>query len=322
MPVLHKDCLLTIYIATYNRMLLLSELLDLLSSEVSGLGECRDQVEIVVSDNKSTDNTVEVVNKYIENEVVDRIVLNKKNLGADLNMLGAKINSRGRYVWLLCDDDIPINGSINIILELINIDNQAGSIYLDRIKEERSGGLISETALSSEQTGLVSSKSIIDIIGQDLITASCLVLDRQSFFGEFTLKYGYSGRYCAPLALAIDAMSLNGNAYITKKPVVRYIYGDTSNWSVNWYWIWLVSIPMILVDADTKFNSGKKTNILVKVDYKKTLALLLMLKNKKAWPKINSDWFWILFNLFTQGRMYLYIVKALIRKILGRDVNA
>ncbi|MDR0734197.1 MAG: glycosyltransferase family 2 protein [Elusimicrobiota bacterium] len=101
--------LLSVCIPTYNRAAYLSVLLD------SIYVQKRDDVEIVVSDNASTDNTREIVKKY------PGIIYHRsgKNLGFDANVLKVVSLANGKYCWLVGDDDALANGAIDYILKNI-----------------------------------------------------------------------------------------------------------------------------------------------------------------------------------------------------------
>lgn len=307
---------LTIFIATYNRAKSLSELLQNLQRQ-SDISKCREDYEVIVSDNASTDNTQNVISEYIEKCVIDKALTNPENIGPDLNMLGAQRVASGRYVWLLCDDDLPVDNAISEVIGLIDKYPDSGLFYINRTKEEMNGKLTSETGLIENNHGIMTGGSVVETVGQDLITASCLVINKRAFEGQFTKKYGGSGRCSTPLALAIDGLLLNNSGYVSKWPMVRYRYGDNSGWNASWYWIWLVSIPMILIDADKKLRKNQKRIRWEKIDDSNAYAVILMLLHKKAWPKIKLDWIWITANLMTQMSFYKGVLKLLIKKIKG-----
>jgi glycosyltransferase involved in cell wall biosynthesis len=80
----------------------------------------RDAVEVLVSDNSLTDDTreiVEVFNRREEASVIYR--RNETNIGFDRNVDEVVRNSRGRYVWLMSDDDYICDGGIETALRVI-----------------------------------------------------------------------------------------------------------------------------------------------------------------------------------------------------------
>ncbi len=116
MPFLISFC-----IPTYNRASYLSETLE------SIISQSDDLVEIVISDNASTDNTEEVVKtaklKY-PNITYHRWA---ENMGADLNYLKTIELASGDYCWFLGSDDIIKHGAVDRIKKEIKENND---IYL------------------------------------------------------------------------------------------------------------------------------------------------------------------------------------------------
>lgn len=105
--------LLSICIPTYNRCRYLPETLD------SILSQATPEVEIVISDNASTDATQKVVAEYTtkyKNIYYERAESNK---GPDANFLRVVSLAKGDYCWLLSDDDTVKPGSISKILQEI-----------------------------------------------------------------------------------------------------------------------------------------------------------------------------------------------------------
>jgi abequosyltransferase len=104
--------LLTIAIPTYNRASFLKQNLSSLFDQL--VAESR--VELIVSDNASTDATPEVVAQFVGRGLPLRFLHNASNLGADANFLQCFEQARGKYVWIFGDDDILIGGGIAAIL--------------------------------------------------------------------------------------------------------------------------------------------------------------------------------------------------------------
>lgn len=108
-----KEYILTIAIPTYNRADLLPRTLD------SVFEQWNDMVEVIVSDNCSTDNTRQVVLEYKKKYNI-KYYRNSKNGGMDVNFLNCIDKANGEYVQLLSDDDILLPGTIDKTIEIIN----------------------------------------------------------------------------------------------------------------------------------------------------------------------------------------------------------
>ncbi|PJC31275.1 hypothetical protein CO051_04270 [Candidatus Roizmanbacteria bacterium CG_4_9_14_0_2_um_filter_39_13] len=112
--------LLSICIPTYNRTLYLQECLKSIVSQLS-LQYIIENVEIVISDNHSTDNTKQVVESFMQKNTQIRYFCNEKNLGPVVNVKKVAEYALGDYVWFFSDDDIHKKGSIAKILSIIKL---------------------------------------------------------------------------------------------------------------------------------------------------------------------------------------------------------
>jgi glycosyltransferase involved in cell wall biosynthesis len=102
--------LLSISIPTFNRAKYLQESLGQIQSELRNVSS--GLVEIYVSDNASTDQTTEVVTAAQENGLSVRYVRNTENLGSDANIAQCFNDALGKYVLILGDDDLFVDGAL------------------------------------------------------------------------------------------------------------------------------------------------------------------------------------------------------------------
>jgi FkbM family methyltransferase len=109
---------LCIAIPTYNRCEELERALEDLLSLIRG-EKNQNKIEILISNNGSTDNTAEViddfVNKFKALSVPVKKITNSLNLGFDKNLLNCFLNCEADYVWYLSDDDIVRSDALKII---------------------------------------------------------------------------------------------------------------------------------------------------------------------------------------------------------------
>ena len=115
---------LTIAIPTYNRCDLLDRLLLDINSEIKALSTVRKQlVDIWVIDNKSTDNTLEVIKKWRGKSNNFYYEINPANLGIEGNIIKASLISDNEYTWLLSDHQRIRPRVINEILDILEVEN-------------------------------------------------------------------------------------------------------------------------------------------------------------------------------------------------------
>lgn len=107
--------LLSLCIPTYNRAKCLHQqflrLLTLSQEELQG-------IEILISDNCSTDETEQIVRQF-QQKISFRYLRNTENIGPDGNFLQCLRQSTGKYVWLLGDDDFLRTEHISALLSLL-----------------------------------------------------------------------------------------------------------------------------------------------------------------------------------------------------------
>lgn len=105
--------ILSICIPSYNRADMLRAAIEsILNQDVEG-------VEIVVSDNASTDHTDAVMRDLVQQYPQLKYVRSEVNVGADRNFLKVVELASGRYVWLMGSDDMVAPGGVAEVLSAI-----------------------------------------------------------------------------------------------------------------------------------------------------------------------------------------------------------
>ena len=123
--------ILTIAIPTYNRLEALKKSLTCILSQINF-----EEVDILVSDNCSTDGTKIYMEKLIDKYPNIRYNRHQENIGADNNFLYCFNNAISQYLWIIGDDDYVSNGSLEIILNALR--ENPDFMYLNFRKENTS----------------------------------------------------------------------------------------------------------------------------------------------------------------------------------------
>lgn len=113
--------ILTIGIPTFNRSEYLQNNINIICDYIRKL-HAEDKIEILVSDNCSTDDTkrrVEEV-KNTNKDVVINTIYNNENSGAGPNLLKVVCESKTPYVMLLGDDDYISKEYLNSVLDILS----------------------------------------------------------------------------------------------------------------------------------------------------------------------------------------------------------
>lgn len=119
-----KRPLLTIAIPTYNGSKTIRNMMDLL------MAQYEDSVEVLVSDNCSTDDTRDIIVNYQKLYPYIQYIRNDKNIGPDANFLQCMKRASGLFVHLLSDDDILMEGSLHNILSFLVRNKDVSLVYL------------------------------------------------------------------------------------------------------------------------------------------------------------------------------------------------
>lgn len=106
---------LSICIPTFNRVRTLRPLLQALHREINTY-QLENSVEIVVSDNASKDGTEKLIQDFRDVGLAITYFRHEHNLGFGLNLNFVIAHAKGDYCWLMGSDDLPVVGSLALIL--------------------------------------------------------------------------------------------------------------------------------------------------------------------------------------------------------------
>lgn len=125
--------LLSICIPTYNREKYLKECLDsIVNQEWFNI----DEIEIVISDNASEDNTTDLVKSYQEKYKNIKYFRNDENLWFDRNLDNTINNASWNFCWTLSDDEIIIEWWLNYIKNIIKNNPDIWYIWISKINND------------------------------------------------------------------------------------------------------------------------------------------------------------------------------------------
>lgn len=120
---------LSLCFPTYNRGWCMKEQIERLKSCPK---EILDKMEIIISDNCSTDDTQQIVKTAIKEGFNCRYIRNEKNLGMDGNFVSCFRKATGRYVWLLGDDDTIFIKSLIHIVSILDTKAEYGLLHISQ----------------------------------------------------------------------------------------------------------------------------------------------------------------------------------------------
>lgn len=123
--------IISICIPTYNGSKSIGKTIDSIIQNTGEINDISKILEIILTDDCSTDDTYSLIEKYADKYEYIKIFRNKRNLGMDANFRQVAMNSSGSFVWFSGQDDIFLDGSIIHVLEIIKKSPKLGIIYIN-----------------------------------------------------------------------------------------------------------------------------------------------------------------------------------------------
>lgn len=261
-----SDLRLSICIATRNRADFIGQALE------SVIAQATDEVEIVVVDGASTDNTEQVVRQYQEQFSRLHYLRLEVNGGVDRDYSHAVELARGKYCWFMTDDDVLKPGAIAAVLEhlqdgyslvVVNAENRTmdqSRIILDRRFPIEKDRLYTPTDMEALFVDL---GYYLTYIGGVIIQRALWnARDKASYFGTWFVHFG-----------VIFQAQLPGDTLVIAEPLIGGRIGNIS-WSAKSFEIWMFRWPT-LVWSMPLFSEDAKRQITPKEPWRNLKALVV-----------------------------------------------
>lgn len=242
--------LLSICIATYNRSNYISETLDSIIPQLS------DDIELLVVDGASTDNTETVVRSYAYNEPRIRYVRLPDKGGVDQDYCKAVELARGEYCWLFTDDDLLKPGAVTAVKAAIN--NGNGLIVVNA--EVRDSELT--TILRHQQIALQDNKKYEP---EDFESFCIDALTYLSFIGAVVIRRSIwlsreTGLYFDTEFVHVGVICqkpIPEPALIIAEPYICIRYGN-GQWKPRSFEIWMFKWPKLVWSFENISENAKR----------------------------------------------------------------
>lgn len=250
--------LISVCIPTYNSSQYISECID------SVVNQSFKNIEIIVSDNCSSDNTVEIVEK--KNIKNLKVIRNEENIGMAKNFNLACNEASGKYIKLLPSDDIISPNSIEKSLKFIDNHDEISLIASSKkIINQSSKTIIKKMSTFSE--GVHEGRDVIwEILnsGRNPLGEPTVTLFKKEDFidvGGFNEKYEFT----LDIDLWIRLLE-KGNLYFIEEPLGSFrVHPESHSVKRNMY----ISYLEWLNDIQFKYNISdyRKKFIVIKIKY-------------------------------------------------------
>lgn len=295
--------LLSIAIPTYNRSKFLDQNLTQLKKELTT--ELSESVEILVSDNCSTDDTSEVINRFQQEGMIIQYYKNNENLGWGRNFIQCFENSKGKYVLLLGDDDLIYDGVLKYIISILK-SSDLGVLYLRPYgftldyKSEYPGSF-------GEVKKFNNSSDFILALGSNSTLISCCIINRD-YIKESDYKNKPLGNFAHMLLNIPASIRANENLFINK-----YMVACKRNNSSNYEFssVFVTELWKLFESFEEYGFSNKSCKKLMRnmlLTYYPYYFLLLRLDKSDSFKKslVNCD------NTFKKEFLYSYWNKPIL----------
>ena len=248
-----------------NRALSLSETLNSIYSQVPS------EVEIVIVDGSSTDDTKEVVSRFQEHTPLIHYVRKKQPEGVDRDFDAAVGHARGEYCWLLSDDDPLKPGALSKVMEALRrspsvvvVNAEVRNPDLSRLLEERRLRIHSDRMYSPTQFKefFIETAGYLSFIGGVVIQRKFWCSrERGHYYGTEFVHVGVL--FQAPLP---------GEAFVIAEPLITIRYG-VAKWTARGFEIWMFKWPG-LIWSFPGFSDSDKAHVTPREPWRALKTLL------------------------------------------------
>lgn len=256
---------LTIVIATYNRADYIGETIK------SILPQLTDEVELLIVDGASTDNTGGVVSELIKTDIRLRYVCLPTKGGVDHDYCKAVELAEGEYCWLFTDDDFFKPGAVREVLAAINENHSLIVVNLDAY--DRGMKNLLETPIKLDEDKIYSSETFesfftdaiwcLTFIGSVVIRRSVwLAREKEKFFGTEFIHVG-----------VIFQKPFTGTIKVISRPLINYRSG-MAQWASRGFSIWMFKWPE-LVWSFAGISSEAKARVCERLPWRSLWTLLI-----------------------------------------------
>jgi glycosyltransferase involved in cell wall biosynthesis len=241
--------LISFCIATFNRATYISQTMDCL------VGQLSDDVEIVVLDGGSKDETESIMLGYVAACPAVRYVRQATNHGVDRDYDGAVQAARGKYCWLMTDDDILKPGAVAAIRaalqtepSLVVVNAEVRDALLERVYEPSRLKIADDRTFAPDQLGelFAVAGELLTFIGSVVIRREVwLARQRESYYGTLFIHVG-----------VIFQSPLPGSIRVLATSWISIRYGNAM-WHPREFEIWMFKWPSLVWSFDTLPDSSK-----------------------------------------------------------------
>ena len=299
---------LSICIATYNRAEYIGETLE------SIIPQLTDEVEIVIADGASTDNTSTIVKSYIKTCKQIRYIRLPLKGGVDQDYCKAVEYAQGKMCWLFPDDDLLKPDAVKTVLN--EVKNDYSLIVVNAQVMNRNFSKIIENQRVRINTNEIYSESELDILFCRVIPymsfIGCVVINRNLWLQRE--KKRYFGTEFIHVGVIFQA-PLPASALVIAEPYITIRLGN-AQWSPRSFEIWMYKWPNLLCSF-TDISEEIKQEYQKRPSWRRLKNIIIhrargeySLKEYRKWLKLENLSLW-----WQMGILFIAIVPSSIVKV-------
>ena len=211
-------------------------------------------IPIYISDNASTDNTLEVLKSFSRVYPFFYFKVNAENTGVDQNMVSAARMAESKYVWTFGSRRILLPGMLNKIYTVLKESN----LDLLVLNDLNSKYTVPESKKYS------SAREVFKELNRNLTGLGFQILPLEAWKSNTALKYDGTEWTVFGLVLDFIADKKNLNVFFISEPCATS--SGESHWKTKCFQIWsnwkkvVYSLPEIYLKEDKDFVIRKSVN--------------------------------------------------------------
>ncbi len=240
---------LSICIATFNRARYIGETLDCLIAQLT------EDVEIVVLDGGSTDGTEPILREYERTCSGLRYFRQAENRGVDRDFDRVVELARGKYCWLMTDDDLLKPGTVTSVLtvlqrrySLVIVNAEVRDSDLSHVLEPRRLCFDGPRTYAPGEMNRLFAET-----GHYLTFIGCVVIRRDIWLER--VKDPYYGSLFIHVGV-IFQRELPGDTYVIADTLISIRYGNAM-WRPKEFEIWMFKWPSLVWSLPALSTSAK-----------------------------------------------------------------
>ena len=255
---------LSICIATFNRGRFIAETLE------SIVGQLGPDVELLVVDGASPDDTASVIEPYLRLDKQVRYLRESVNSGVDADYDKAVSYACGDYCWLMTDDDLLVPGAVAQVLsaledgpDLVVVNSQVLTADFSSVLNHRMLMMGKDREYDGgSEAFFADAANYLSFIGAVVVRRKVwLDRNRTDYYGSLFIHVG-----------VLFQTPLPGRAKIIAEPLIKIRYGNAM-WTPRGFEIWMFKWPTMIWEFGS-YSDAAKAKVSAREPWKNLLQLV------------------------------------------------